>query len=55
LGVEVVPLGYPVIFEMLPDLDTFYREWLGQPLPDERPDWFQDRTLDVPAQWAKEG
>jgi len=55
LGVEVVPLGYPVIFEMLPDLDTFYREWLGQPLPDERPDWFQDRTIDMPAQWAKEG
>ena len=54
LGVEVVPIGYPVIFEMLPDLDTFYREWLGKPLEDERPDWFQDKTLDVPAQWAKE-
>ena len=55
LGVEVVPVGYPVIFEMLPDLDTFYREWLGKPLADERLDWFRDRTLDTPAQWAKEG
>jgi len=55
LGVELVPVGYPVILEMLPDLDTFYREWLGNPLPDERPDWFQDRTLDVPARWAKGG
>jgi len=54
LGTEVVPVGYPPIFEMLPDLDTFYRDWLGQPLPDERPDWFQDKTLDAPAQWAKE-
>jgi len=54
LGVEVVPVGYPVIFEMMPDLDTFYRDWLGKALPDERPDWFQDKTSDLPAQWAKE-
>jgi acetone carboxylase gamma subunit len=55
LGVEVVPAGYPVIFEMLPDLDTFYREWLGRPLPDERPDWFQDKTSELPSHWANEG
>jgi len=54
LGVEVVPPGYPPVFEMLPDLDTFYRDWLGSPLPDENPDWFQDKTLEKPAQWAKE-
>ena len=53
LGVEQVPIGYPPVFEMLPDLDTFYRAWLGKPLPDEQPDWFQDRTLEKPAQWAK--
>ncbi len=52
LGVEVVPAGYPPIFEMLPDLDAFYREWLGQPLPDESPDWFHDRTLEKTAKWA---
>ena len=54
LAVEVVPIGYPVIFEMLPDLDTFYREWLGSPLKDERADWFEDRTPDMPAIWAEE-
>jgi len=54
LAVEVVPVGYPPVSEMFPDLDTFYREWLGKPLEDERPDWFQDRTLDIPANWAKE-
>ncbi|MCX6000774.1 MAG: acetone carboxylase subunit gamma [Chloroflexi bacterium] len=55
LATEAVPVGYPPILEMLPDLDTFYREWLGKPLRDERPDWFQDKTLDAPAHWAKEG
>ena len=54
LATEVVPPGYPVIFELLPDLDTFYREWLGKPLEDEDSDWFQDRTFDLTLQWAKE-
>jgi acetone carboxylase gamma subunit len=55
LATEAVPVGYPPIVEMLPDLDTFYREWLGKPLPDERPDWFQNRTLEAPARWVEEG
>jgi len=54
LGVEVVPPGYPPIFEMFPDLDSFYREWLGSPLQDESPDWFQERTSEKPAEWIKE-
>jgi acetone carboxylase gamma subunit len=54
LGVEIVPRGYPVVFEMLPDLDTFYREWLGKSLEDEQPDWFQDKTLELTSEWAKE-
>ena len=54
LGVEVVPPGYPPIFEMFPDLDSFYREWLGSPLQDEHPDWFQERTSEKPAAWIKE-
>jgi acetone carboxylase gamma subunit len=54
LGVEVVPPGYPPIFEMFPDLDSFYREWLGSPLEDEDPDWFQERTEEKPAAWTKE-
>ena len=53
LGVEVVPVGCPVIFEILPDLDSFYREWLGKPLEDESTDWFQDKTSDVAKQWAR--
>jgi acetone carboxylase gamma subunit len=33
LKVESVPVGYPIIFDFLPNLDAFYREWLGKPLP----------------------
>ena len=54
LGVEVVPPGYPPIFEMFPDLDSFYREWLGTPLEDEDPEWFQERTEEKPRAWIKE-
>jgi len=52
LGVELVPPGYPAIFEMLPDLDSFYREWLGKPLPDEKPEWFQDKTAEEISGWT---
>lgn len=51
LEVEAVPRGCPPDFEFLPDLDTFYREWLGRPLPDEKE--FVDKTLDVVRQWAE--
>ena len=33
LEVEAVPPGYPVVFDFLPDLETFYNEWLGRELP----------------------
>jgi acetone carboxylase, gamma subunit len=36
LAVETVPSGYPVIMDFLPDLDSFYTEWLGKPLPDQK-------------------
>ena len=52
LGVEVVPPGYPLLFDMLPDLDGFYRDWVGTPLEDEDPEWYQDRTLQETALWA---
>ncbi len=52
LAVEVVPVGYPLIFEVRPDIDAAYREQ-GHPLPDQSPDWFQDRTGEVTRQWAK--
>lgn len=51
LCVEVVPPGYPPIFEFLPDLDTFYRDWLEQPLADAASDWYTDRTACVTASW----
>lgn len=53
LAVEVVAPGYPAVFEMLPDLDTFYRDYLGQPLEDESPDWYQDRSPERTASWAQ--
>jgi acetone carboxylase, gamma subunit len=51
-AVEVVAPGYPVVFEMLPDLDKFYREYLHQPLPDERDDWYRDNTAEITKAWA---
>jgi acetone carboxylase gamma subunit len=33
LEVEAVPPGYPVIHDFVPDLEGFYREWLGRELP----------------------
>ena len=32
LDVESVPPGYPVVHDFLPDLETFYRDWLGREL-----------------------
>jgi N-methylhydantoinase B/acetone carboxylase alpha subunit len=32
LDVESVPPGYPVVHNFLPDLETFYRDWLGREL-----------------------
>ena len=50
LEVEAMPRGCPPDFEFLPDLDTFYREWLGRPLPD--PQEFVDKTPDVIREWS---
>ena len=50
LEVEAVPRGTPPDFEFLPDLDTFYREWLGRPLPDQKE--FADKTLDAIQEWS---
>lgn len=32
LDVEAVPPGYPIVFNFLPDLEAFYRDWLGEEL-----------------------
>lgn len=52
LTVEVVAPGCPFSFEFLPDLDTLYRDWMGKPLEDESPDWYQDKTEELVSQWA---
>ena len=52
LSVEVVPPGMPLSFELLPDLDTLYRDWLGKPLEDEAADWYQDKTEELVLKWA---
>jgi acetone carboxylase gamma subunit len=33
LEVEAVPPGYPPVHDFVPDLEGFYSEWLGRPLP----------------------
>jgi acetone carboxylase, gamma subunit len=33
LEVEALPPGYPPVHDFLPDLEGFYNEWLGRPLP----------------------
>ncbi len=32
LEVEMAPPGYPVIHDFQPDIDTFYKDWLGKEL-----------------------
>ena len=44
LQVETVPFGYPVVFDFLPDLDSFYKDWLKRPLPWEKE--FKDLSYD---------
>ena len=50
LEVEAMPRGAPPDFEFLPDLDTFYKEWLGRPLDGEQE--FKDKTLETIAEWS---
>jgi acetone carboxylase gamma subunit len=35
LDVDCVPPTYPVEIDFTPDLESFYRDWLGKPLPVE--------------------
>ena len=51
VAVEGVPPGYPLVFEVLPDLDRFYRDFLGKPLEDESADWYQDNTAKKTSSW----
>jgi len=51
LKVESVPVGYPVLFDFLPDIDAFYRDWLGRPLPEEKE--FKDKSNEVTREWGQ--
>ena len=50
LKVEAVPVGYPIIFDALPDIDTFYSDWLVEPLSDRLP--CEDRSSEIISEWA---
>lgn len=51
LDVDAVPPHYPIEREFLPDLKTFYEEWLGWKLPVDVGE-FEDRSLGVIRAWA---
>jgi acetone carboxylase, gamma subunit len=51
LAVECVAPGYPVVFEFLPDVDAFYREWVDLPIASEARE-LRDRTEAVTQSWA---
>lgn len=52
LEVETLPVGYPAVFDFLPDIDAFYREWLGRPLETEKE--FKDLTYELTREWGQE-
>jgi|Deesub1362A_J573_1020465.scaffolds.fasta_scaffold00497_15 acetone carboxylase gamma subunit len=53
LEVESVPKGYPLIFDFLPDIDSFYSEWLNKPLKTFSE--FEDRTYEfIKKEWGGE-
>ena len=52
LWVEALIPGYPINFEFLPDLKSFYQQWLNKEL--ERAPEFEDLSVDVIKKWAKE-
>ncbi len=52
LMVEAVPVGCPIIFDVLPDIDAFYLDWLKRPLPDQKE--FRDMTCETTREWGRE-
>lgn len=52
LEVETVPVGYPAIFDFLPNIDALYRDWLNRPLETEKE--FKDLTYELTKKWGEE-
>lgn len=50
LEVEAVAKGYPIVFDFLPDLEAFYRDWLGHPLSTKSE--FKDLTYELTKEWS---
>ena len=43
-------MGYPIIFDFLPDIDAFCSDWLGRPLPEEKES--KDMSYEVTGGWV---
>jgi acetone carboxylase gamma subunit len=52
LSVELVPHGYPFLFDMLPDLEAFYRDFLNAPLERETDEPLQDKSTEITRGWT---
>ncbi len=48
LEVDAAVPGYPVTFDFLPDLTTFYRDWLHEPAPT----WLEGQPAPSSKAWA---
>lgn len=56
LDVEATLPGHPIIFEFLPDIRTFYEEWLNKPVPCKSHDLkkgIEDRSISVIKKWSR--
>ena len=51
LEVESTVVGEPIIFDSLPDIDAFYREWLRKPLKQKKE--FKDLSYEVTRRWGE--
>jgi acetone carboxylase gamma subunit len=52
LDVDAAAPHYPIERDFLPDLKTFYEDWLGRELPVDVGE-FEDRSLDVIRSWGR--
>jgi acetone carboxylase gamma subunit len=52
LLVETLPFGYPAVFDFLPDLDSYYKDWLQKPLSTQKE--FKDLTNELTGKRCRE-
>ncbi len=51
LEVETLPFGYPAVFDFLPDIDAYYKDWLQKPLSTQKE--FKDLTNELTGKWGR--